>query len=88
MPQTIDLSWCQDLEEAALKKKQLQMEKEVREAEGKLNLGKKHDERFEEQPNTARMQQQQLRQLERMNMVLLQRQSQALMFLLQKLADK
>ena len=29
------------------------MEKKVREAEGKLNLGKKHDERFEEQPKNA-----------------------------------
>ena len=50
MPQTIDLSWCQDLEEAALKKQQLQMEKEVREAEGKLNLGKKTRRKIRETP--------------------------------------
>lgn len=57
-----------------------------------MNLrAKKHDERFEERRNAARLQQQQLQQLQKMNMVLLEQQlqeTQAFMSLLQKFAKK
>ena len=73
-----------------LRRQQLQMEKEAREADLKLRA-KKHEERVEQQQNTAQFHQQQLQQMQNMNMVLLQQQqqqTQALMSLLQKFAEK